>query len=77
MIGKLTGRLDSTGEDWALIDVSGVGYLVFCSNRTLGQLGNSGETTTGSTGSVGSADSLSLNACAPLLPPDEAQGCHL
>ena len=26
MIGKLTGILDDTGEDWALIDVSGVGY---------------------------------------------------
>ena len=46
MIGKLTGRLDSTGEDWALIDVSGVGYLVFCSNRTLGRLGASGEPAT-------------------------------
>lgn len=38
MIGKLTGLLDSAGEDWALIDVSGVGYLTFCSGRTLGRL---------------------------------------
>ncbi|OYW12609.1 MAG: hypothetical protein B7X34_01730, partial [Acidobacteriia bacterium 12-62-4] len=26
MIAKLTGRLDQTGEDWAVIDVNGVGY---------------------------------------------------
>ena len=35
MIGKLTGLVDSTGDDWAIIDVSGVGYLAFCSARTL------------------------------------------
>ncbi|MEH6526625.1 MAG: Holliday junction branch migration protein RuvA [Sneathiella sp.] len=35
MIAKLTGKLDSIGEDWAIIDVGGVGYLVFCSARTL------------------------------------------
>ena len=35
MIAKLTGKLDSVGEDWAIIDVGGVGYLVFCSGRTL------------------------------------------
>lgn len=38
MIGKLTGTIDSTGEDWAIIDVAGVGYLVFCSRRSLGLL---------------------------------------
>ncbi len=38
MIAKLTGLLDSIGEGWAVIDVSGVGYLVFCSARTLGRL---------------------------------------
>lgn len=42
MIGKLTGKLDDAGEDWALIDVSGVGYIVFASRRTLGRLGDSG-----------------------------------
>ncbi|NQV56575.1 MAG: Holliday junction branch migration protein RuvA [Rhodospirillales bacterium] len=35
MIAKLTGRLDSSGEDWAIIDVGGIGYLVFCSARSL------------------------------------------
>jgi Holliday junction DNA helicase RuvA len=35
MIAKLSGTLDSTGEGWAVIDVGGVGYLVFCAGRTL------------------------------------------
>lgn len=38
MIAKLTGIVDSTGDGWAVIDVSGVGYLVFCSGRTLDRL---------------------------------------
>ncbi len=38
MIAKLKGIVDSVGEDWVVIDVSGVGYLVFCSGRTLGRL---------------------------------------
>ena len=38
MIAKLTGTLDTSGEGWAVIDVNGVGYLIFCSNRTLGVL---------------------------------------
>ncbi len=38
MIGKLTGLVDSSGDDWALVDVSGVGYQVFSSRRTLGRL---------------------------------------
>ena len=43
MISKLTGILDSIGDDWAVIDVGGVGYLVFCSARTLAQLPGTGE----------------------------------
>ena len=35
MIGKLTGAVDSVGDEWAIIDVNGVGYVVFCSRRTL------------------------------------------
>jgi Holliday junction DNA helicase RuvA len=38
MIAKLRGILDSTGEDWAIVDVGGVGYLVYCSARTLARL---------------------------------------
>jgi holliday junction DNA helicase RuvA len=43
MIAKLSGRLDATGEDWAVVDVGGVGYLVHCSSRTLAALGEVGE----------------------------------
>jgi holliday junction DNA helicase RuvA len=38
MIAKLTGILDHIGPDGAIVDVGGVGYLVFASTRTLGQL---------------------------------------
>ena len=38
MIAKLTGLVDSLGEDWVVIDVGGVGYLVFGSGGTLGRL---------------------------------------
>jgi Holliday junction DNA helicase RuvA len=46
MIAKLSGRLDELGEDWAIVDVSGVGYLVHCSARTLSALGERGEACT-------------------------------
>jgi Holliday junction DNA helicase RuvA len=35
MIAKLSGRLDSVVDGGCVIDVGGVGYLVFCSGRTL------------------------------------------
>jgi Holliday junction DNA helicase RuvA len=35
MIGKLKGIIDSYGEDFIVVDVNGVGYLVHCSARTL------------------------------------------
>lgn len=38
MIAQLKGRIDATGDDWVIIDVNGVGYLVYCSARTLSQL---------------------------------------
>lgn len=38
MIAKLKGLVDSVGDDFAVIDVGGVGYLVFCSAKTLGRL---------------------------------------
>ena len=38
MIGKLTGIIDSQDAGGVIIDVSGVGYLVACSGRTLGRL---------------------------------------
>ncbi|RJF83706.1 Holliday junction branch migration protein RuvA [Azospirillum cavernae] len=38
MIAKLTGIVDSTGTDWVVLDVNGVGYLLSCSNRTLSRM---------------------------------------
>ncbi len=38
MIAKLKGLIDSVGEDFAIVDVNGVGYLVFCSGKTLAKL---------------------------------------
>ena len=38
MIAKLAGVLDSQGENWVVIDVGGVGYLVSCSSRSLAEL---------------------------------------
>ena len=38
MIGKLTGRLDSTHEGGCILDVNGVGYLLSCSRNTLDAL---------------------------------------
>ncbi len=43
MIGKLTGTLDSSGEDWLILDVAGVGYQIFASRRGLGLLPPPGE----------------------------------
>ena len=39
MIAKLTGRIDSVSQDGLVLDVNGVGYLVFCSSRTSGAVG--------------------------------------
>ena len=38
MIGKLTGLVDALGDDHAIIDVGGVGYLVHCPTSTLSKL---------------------------------------
>jgi Holliday junction DNA helicase RuvA len=38
MIGKLRGVVDFVGEDHAILDVGGVGYLVFCPASTLARL---------------------------------------
>ena len=44
MIGKLTGLVNSLGEDFVILDVHGVGYIVQCSSRTLQHLPPPGET---------------------------------
>jgi len=43
MIGRLAGRIDYRAADHVLIDVKGVGYLVYCSDRTLQALPGVGE----------------------------------
>ena len=43
MIGKITGRIDYRAPDHLLIDVRGVGYIVYCSDRTLAGLPGPGE----------------------------------
>jgi holliday junction DNA helicase RuvA len=43
MIGKLKGVVDSYGEDFVILDVQGVGYIVHCSARTLQRLPGIGE----------------------------------
>ncbi len=46
MIGKLRGIIDTYGEDYVIVDVGGVGYLVHCSARTLQALPAQGEAVT-------------------------------
>ena len=43
MIGKLKGLIDSFGEDFVILDVNGVGYVVTCSARTLQKMPRAGE----------------------------------
>ena len=38
MIAKLRGKVDTIGDDFCIVDVNGVGYLVFASSKTLGKL---------------------------------------
>ena len=43
MIGKISGRLDYRAGDHVLIDVRGVGYIVYVSDRTLAGMPGPGE----------------------------------
>jgi len=45
MIAKLRGIIDSIGEDFCIIDVNGVGYLVSASAKTLSKLKTGSEAT--------------------------------
>ncbi len=42
MIGRIAGRIDYKAEDHVLIDVRGVGYLVYCTAPTLAALPGAG-----------------------------------
>ena len=43
MIGKLKGVVDEIAEDHCIVDVHGVGYVAYCSTRTLAALPAAGE----------------------------------
>ncbi|MGI3170520.1 Holliday junction branch migration protein RuvA [Pseudooceanicola sp. C21-150M6] len=43
MIGRVAGRIEMRGPDHVLIDVRGIGYIVFVSDRTLMALPGNGE----------------------------------
>lgn len=60
MIGKLRGIIDSYGEDHIVLDVNGVGYLVYCSGRTLQALPAQGEAVTLAIETLVREDQISL-----------------
>ena len=43
MIAKLYGKIDTLDNGFLIINVGGVGYLVFCSSRTLSKMPGRGE----------------------------------
>ncbi|MDA4637114.1 Holliday junction branch migration protein RuvA, partial [Escherichia coli] len=43
MIGKLKGTVDEIAEDHVILDVHGVGYVAYCSARTLSNMPGPGE----------------------------------
>jgi holliday junction DNA helicase RuvA len=67
MIGKLKGRVDSSGADWVMVDVSGVCYFVSCSSKTLSALPSVGEFAEVHTEMLVSQDAIRLVGFATLL----------
>ena len=67
MIGKLSGRLDWRGGDHILIDVRGVGYIVYVSDRTMAALPGVGEAVALFTDLVVREDLLQLFGFATML----------
>ncbi|MFV3075856.1 Holliday junction branch migration protein RuvA [Niveispirillum fermenti] len=70
MIAKLSGLLDSTGLDWAIIDVGGVGYLISASTRTLRRLGSTGNAVSVHTEMWVSEDKMALYGFADISERD-------
>lgn len=70
MIAKLSGLLDSTGLDWAIVSCSGVGYLVSASARTLRRLGAPGEAVSVLTEMWVSEDKIQLFGFADVVERD-------
>ncbi|MFN5827081.1 MAG: Holliday junction branch migration protein RuvA, partial [Rhodobacterales bacterium] len=67
MIGRLSGRLDYRAQDHVLIDVRGVGYIVYVSDRTLAALPGPGGAVALYTELVVREDLLQLFGFATLL----------
>ena len=67
MIGKLKGRIDSTGADWVMVDVNGVVYFVSCSGKTLAALPGVGEASEIYTDMLVSQDNIRLVGFATVL----------
>lgn len=67
MIAKLKGRIDTTGADFLVIDVNGVGYHVFCSSKTLAALPGPGEFAEVHTEMLVSQDMIRLVGFASVL----------
>jgi holliday junction DNA helicase RuvA len=67
MIGKLKGRIDSTGPDWVMVDVGGVCYFVSCSGKTLSALPGVGEAAELHTDMLVSQDNIRLVGFATVL----------
>lgn len=67
MIGKLKGRIDSTGPDWLMVDVGGVAYFVSCSGKTLAALPAAGDFAEVHTEMLVSQDNIRLVGFATLL----------
>jgi holliday junction DNA helicase RuvA len=67
MIGKISGRLDFRGSDHVLIDVRGVGYIVYVSDRTMAALPDLGEAVSLFTDLVVREDLLQLFGFATML----------
>jgi len=60
MIAHLRGQVFEIGEDSVIVDVNGVGYILFCSARTLGHLPSAGEATALHVETQFKAESLTL-----------------
>jgi holliday junction DNA helicase RuvA len=67
MIGKISGRMEYRASDHVLIDVRGVGYIVYVNDRTLASLPGPGEAVALYTELVVREDLLQLFGFATLL----------
>ena len=77
MIGKLTGVVDMRGTDHVLLDVRGVGYIVYVSDRTLMGLPGRGETCALYTDMVVREDLMQLYGFPTLLEKEWHRGSDL